>query len=311
MHHAVVLAHVAGGVDAGHRALQPRGARDPARLAQLQPGAPRDHHVGHHPCADHHAVAVQLEPALRDHAAHSPVGALEALELVATVDLDRRARSSTRWKKPPTSAPNARSRVTSSCMTIEHWRRTRRPARRPPRSRCSCRRSSPRARPRPRPPGSRRNCRTRAGSGCRRGPTRPTRSRRTLAPVASSALSKRTSSLVDSLATRSPASSFITLVRSEQLDVVLVPPAVRAAPGRPRALSRPQVALGERRPVIRRRRPRGPRRRIVPSAPSSRSAARAVGGGEAAADEKVVDVAVAATADVGAGRRRDAPRSAR
>jgi hypothetical protein len=40
-----------------------------------------------------------------------------------------------------------------------------------------------------------------------------TRSRRTLAPVASSALPKATSSLLESFATRAPVSSFITLVR--------------------------------------------------------------------------------------------------
>ena len=77
-----------GGEDAGHRGLELSRALHAARLADLEPGALRKRHVRSHPGADHHQVAVEREPAPRHDPLDAVAGALEALELLAPVNLD-------------------------------------------------------------------------------------------------------------------------------------------------------------------------------------------------------------------------------
>ena len=60
----------------------------PPASPSSSPRRAREHHVGHHAGAHDDAVAVELAARLGDDAAHAPVRALEALELVAAVDLD-------------------------------------------------------------------------------------------------------------------------------------------------------------------------------------------------------------------------------
>ena len=140
--------------------------------------------------------------------------------------------------------------------------------------------------------GSRRRCRARAGSGCPRGRQPSTRSRRTFAPVASSACSKRDLLLGRERGRRSPrrrASS--TLVRVSSSIVLLLPPLVRAEAGVLARLLALQVALRERRAVV---------GRVGLAADEQDRAlaallaqpARAVRRREAAADEQEVDAAV-------------------
>ena len=104
----------------GDRGLEPRRAAHAARLAQLEPGRAGEHHVGHHAGADHHHVAVELQPALRDHLAargrRSPRSA-RARRRRAPRPRAPRARPG-RSRRP--RGPNWRSSVTSSCITIEH-----------------------------------------------------------------------------------------------------------------------------------------------------------------------------------------------
>ena len=86
--HAVVLAHVPGCVDPLERGLQARRAQHATGLPQLQASRAGQHRVGRHPGADHDHVAVQLHPALGHHPGDPAVGALEAVERIAAVDLD-------------------------------------------------------------------------------------------------------------------------------------------------------------------------------------------------------------------------------
>ena len=49
-----------------------------------------------------------------------PAVALEGLELLAAVDLDARATSSSSWNQRPASSPKVRESATSSIITIVH-----------------------------------------------------------------------------------------------------------------------------------------------------------------------------------------------
>ena len=84
----VVLADVAGGEDAGHRALEAARATHPSGVAQLEPRRAGEHDVRHHAGTHDHAVAVERPAALGDHPLHAPLRALEAVELVTAVHLD-------------------------------------------------------------------------------------------------------------------------------------------------------------------------------------------------------------------------------
>ena len=159
------------------------------------------------------------------------------------------------------------------------------------------------ARPRP---GSRPSWRTRAGSGSRRARQPSARSRRTLAPVATSALSNPHRLLRGE---RGHALAGVELHHAgarEQLDVLLVPPLVRAVEHvlarPPRRAGSPWTAAGGCRAGRARGRPAG----CEPSAPSSRSQRAQLAGGEAASDQQVVDGAVGHRS----GRGRHAAREA-
>ena len=89
-----------------------------------------------------------------------------------------------------------------------------------------------------RPCGSSRRCRARAGSGCPSRSPPSTRSRRTFAPVASSALPKPSSSLVESAARARLGVELHHARAHEQLDVVLAVPVGRVQAARPRAWTR-------------------------------------------------------------------------
>ena len=168
-----------------------------ARLADLEPGGAGQPDVGHRADADHHGVGVELEPALGDHAGDAAVGALEAVELVVAVDLDPVLLEPVLEEPPGLLAEPAAERrparaspASTSCPARSATPR--------PRWRCTSRRSAPRA-CRRRRRGSCRCCRACAGSGCPRARRPGPISRRTPAPVASSALSKLTSCSSDSV----------------------------------------------------------------------------------------------------------------
>ena len=157
------------------------------------------------------------------------------------------------------------------------------------------------------PRAARRSCASCAGSGCR--PARaPSACRmRTFEPVASSALSKR-----DLLLVRELRDARVEVERHhararQQLDALLLVPARPAGTGCPRATPRRAGSLRERRPVVGR----------VGLAPDDQDlalgallaqVARAVGGGEAAADQQELDRPLRPSVR-GSGRSR--PRSAR
>ena len=121
----------------------------------------------------------------------------------------RRPRSAPARRSPTQSMPWSRSTPAKNSLAVApeperqrpvllHDQRARlalrRSATRRPRRRCRSRRRARRARPRRRRRGSRRRCRARAGSGCPRGRQPSTRSRRTFAPVASTACPNESSS---------------------------------------------------------------------------------------------------------------------
>ena len=85
---ADVLGDVAGGEHARDRAAQLGVHGDPAAVADRQPGAAREHHVRRDARADHDRVGGQLAAGPRDHSGHAPVGTLEPVELLAAEDLD-------------------------------------------------------------------------------------------------------------------------------------------------------------------------------------------------------------------------------
>ena len=259
----------------GHRGLERRGALHAPALAELQPGGLGEHHVGHHAGADHHAVAVELEARLGD-------------------DLRRRARRrprsarARRRRGPRPRAPRARpgrSRPTS--LAEDAARRSPPPA---SRSSTSCpnaavsdaahlaadvaaadqhdaaRRLLDVGR------GSRRSCRTRAGSGCPRGRSRRRaaagRWRRSPAAPCRSA----TSSLVESFATPLARVELHHARARQQLDVFC---SSHHSSGRKSASSlrllAAQVAPSTAAAGRTAGRARGRRAAIEPSAPSSRS----------------------------------------
>ena len=67
--------------------LEPGRAAHAAPLAELEPGGPGQHDVRHHADPDHHHVAVEPRSPLVTTPRTRLVGALEALDLVAPVDL--------------------------------------------------------------------------------------------------------------------------------------------------------------------------------------------------------------------------------
>ena len=121
VHHAVVLADVAGGVDARRRALEPGAALHAARLADLEPGGLRQRHVRasrRSPITtmSHSSSSPPFVTTLR----HPLAVALEALELVAAVDLDAVLLEHA-LEEPADLLAERRSKVTSSCITIAHF----------------------------------------------------------------------------------------------------------------------------------------------------------------------------------------------
>ena len=165
------------------------------------------------PGAHDHHVAVERLAALGDHAAHAPVRALEALELVAAVDLH-----AVLLEHAVEEAAHLAARTALERHVLHHQDAALHAVRGGERGRdlacrCSCRRSARRARPARRRRGSRRSCRTRAGSGCRRGrrPPRAAGARWRRWPAARCRTRSRPWSTASPRA--ASLSSFITLVR--------------------------------------------------------------------------------------------------
>ena len=107
----------------GHRASRAAPSRHAARLADLEPGRLRASITsGVTPAPIDHEVAVELEPALRDDLPDPRLaGALEALELLSAVDLDAVLLEHALEEAARPRAPNCRSNVTSSSITIAHF----------------------------------------------------------------------------------------------------------------------------------------------------------------------------------------------
>ena len=167
------------------------------------------------------------------------------------VDLDP-LRLSTSWNHRPASSPK---RPRERHLLHHHDRALASPsasATRPPRSRCSCRRSSPPGQRPPPPRGSHPSCRRRAGSGCPPCSAPSTRRMFTLAPVARSALLE--ADLVPALQLRRPR---LRIQRHDvgagpQLDPVLLVPVDGIHVGVLALGLAPQVLLRERRALVRR-----------------------------------------------------------
>ena len=215
----------------------PRRPRSPSS----SPAARASITSGRHARADHDAVAVERQPAFETTRATRAVRALEALELVAAVHLHPVLLEHALEEAAHLAPELALERHVLLHQRSSTSRRARRSASRPPRSRCSCRRSARRARRPAAVVADRVGVPERAQvvdpvEVARRRPAAAARSRRSRSAPCSNA----TSSLVDSFATRSPGSSFITLVRGQQLDVRAPPTTRRAGTARPRATRRPR-----------------------------------------------------------------------
>ena len=85
---ALVLGDVTGGEHALGRWSRACVDADSAGLAELEPAAAGEHHVGVDAGADHDRVGLELAPGLGHDLRHAAVGPLEAIELVVAVDLD-------------------------------------------------------------------------------------------------------------------------------------------------------------------------------------------------------------------------------
>ena len=225
---------------------------------------------------------------------HAPVGALEALELVAAVDLDAVLLEHALEEAADLACRTGARASTSSSITIEHFTPVRRGQRRRHLAAdvAAADQHDVLGLPRRRR-GSRPSCRTRAGSGC------PSSSHAVDAQPAhvraggqQRLVERAPRPCSTSVATRSPVSSFITLVRvissmscsshhssGRNSDVLA---RLLAAAGTP------STAAGG----CRAGRARGPTSRTEPSAPSSRSQRAQLRGRQAAADQQVVDRAV-------------------
>ena len=149
----------------GDRGLE-AGVADDA-VPDLEPGARGEHRVGPHAGADDDRVAVDREAALGEDGRDALV-ALEGGDASRRRrELDARCRRAApaAAARPPRRRParGSRARSRRSCSACPS-----RSATRPPRRRCSCRRRRRRARRRRRPRGSSPRSRRRAGSGCPR-----------------------------------------------------------------------------------------------------------------------------------------------
>ena len=193
------------------RRAQAAVAQHAAELAEGQARLAREHDVGDRADAADHGLGGDLAPALGHDALHA-LAALEAGDLVAADDLD-----AVLLEHAAEEAPGGGAEAALERMVLEHDHRharcRARSAKRRPRRRCRTRPRTRRAR-RPRSPrGCRRRCRGRAGSARPRAGRRRPPGGGPSRPVAISARSKPTSSLVESLAVRAAVSSSRTLVR--------------------------------------------------------------------------------------------------
>ncbi len=305
--HALVLGDVAGREDPGSASLQPgvdaaRRRSPPARARRRAPasrrGSPRRRSPPRRPRARARtSVTTRVT---------RPSAPSKRSSSSLAVDRDRRAPRAGPGRSAPPARRSSRLSATGSSITIVHVLPELGQRRGHLAARCRSRRSGPPA-CRRRPRGSRRCCRACAGSGSprARSPARSAAGRWRRSPAAPGRTPPRRRS--DSVAVRASRSSFVTEVRvststccsSYQL-------------GRPeqRVLARLLACAGS--PWSSGGRLYGrsgsrPTSRIEPSAPDSRSQRAQLPGGQAAADQQVVDaggqpsparLGVAATAPV-------------
>ena len=88
VHDTVVLAAVTRGEHVGRRRAQGGIGLHTAALAQRETGPLRQHDVGHDAGAHHHRLGGDARARRGDDRGHATAGALEALDVLAGVDLD-------------------------------------------------------------------------------------------------------------------------------------------------------------------------------------------------------------------------------
>ena len=275
----------------GHRALQPGAALHAAGLPQLEPGRARQRHVRHHADADHDHVAVELQAALRHDLAARARPTPSKRSSSSPPCTSTPCSSSASWKKRPTSLAELaleRDLLLHHDRALDAVRRGQRGGHLAADVAAADQHGAlgalgvgadrVRVAERAQVVDALQVAAVdaHAGARSRRWRSAPCRTR----PRPWSTASPR----------RSPVSSFITLVRVISSMSCSLPPLVGAEQRVLARLLALQVALRQRRPVVGRVELAADQQHR-PVAALLAQPARAVGGGQAAADQQVVDLA--------------------